>query len=215
MIFEQLHIGGDKNLAYLVGDESTRQVAAVDPGANPYMLLDRARELDARITHVIATHSHYDHIAGVDDILRKTDAKYAAYQTVDGVDVALTDGQVLHIGSVPIRVIFCPGHCRDSILLLCGESKLIVGDELFIGGVGITHSESQARLHYRNLHEKLLALDDDLEVYPGHDYGARPSSTIGAERRTNPYLQQPDFPSFWRLRQNWKQYVREHNIGWG
>jgi len=215
MIFEQLHIGGDKNLGYIVGDEKTRELAIVDPGANPYMLLDRAHELGGTVTHVIATHSHYDHIAGVDDILRKTEAKYAAYQTVDGADIGLTDGQTLHIGSVPIKIIFCPGHCRDSILLLCDNQKLIVGDELFIGGVGITRSEQQARLHYRNLHDKLLALDDDLEVYPGHDYGEKPRSTIGEQRRTNPYLLQPDFDSFWHLRQNWKQYIKEHNIPWG
>lgn len=215
MIFEQLHIGGDKNLAYLIGDESSHEVAAVDPGANPYMLIKRADELGARITYVIATHSHYDHIAGVDEILRKTDAKYAAYQTIDEADLRLTDGQVIHVGSVPIKAIFCPGHCRDSILLLCGDDKLIVGDEIFVGGVGITRSESQARLHYRNLHEKLLALDDNLEIYPGHDYGPTPSSSIGHERRTNPYLLQPDFASFWHLRQNWKQYLRENNITWG
>jgi len=215
MIFEQIPIGGDKNFAYLVGDEHTREVAVVDPGSGPQIILDRLEALGARCVLVLATHSHYDHIACVDTITGATGAPFAAYKTVPGVDRRLDDGEVVTIGSVEIRIIFCPGHCADAILLLCNNEKLIVGDEIFIGGVGITRSAEQARLHYDNLHNIMFALDDGLEVYPGHDYGAKPSSTIGEQRRTNPYLQQPDFESFWHLRQNWKQYCREHGIAWG
>ena len=215
MIFEQLQIGGDKNLAYLVGDEQAGEVAAVDPGCNPRMLLGRANELGAKIMLIMATHSHYDHVAGVDELQRATAARFAAYKTVAGVDEPLDDGEEIRIGSVIIKIRFCPGHCHDAILLICNNEKVIVGDELFIGGCGITSSAEQARLHYDNLHGVLMSLDDKLEVYPGHDYGAKPFSTIGEQRRTNPYLQQPDFDSFWHLRRNWKQHCREQGIDWG
>ncbi|MDH3583358.1 MAG: hydroxyacylglutathione hydrolase family protein [Phycisphaerae bacterium] len=215
MIFEQIDIGGDKNFAYLVGDEQTGAIAAVDPGANPGLVQKRAEALGGRIELILATHSHYDHIAGVDVLKGATGAPFAAHASVAGVDRPLEDGDMVEIGSVSIRAIFCPGHCRDSLLLLCNDEKLLVGDELFIGGCGITRSADQARQHYENLHAKLMTLPDHLEVYPGHDYGAKPVSTIGEQKATNPYLLQPDFESFWHLRQNWKVHCREHGIDWG
>ena len=215
MLFEQLHIGGDKNLAYIFGDERTMEVAAVDPGENPRLLVERMRELGATCRYVLATHSHIDHIWGVDDVTGPTAAPFAGHPSVPGVTMPLSDGQTFHVGSVPVRVIYCPGHAPDSVLYVIADQKVLTGDELFIGGVGITRSESQARLHYTNLHHRLLTLPDHLEVYPGHDYGAKPSSTIGEQRRTNPYFQQKDFQAFWHLRQNWKQYVKDHGLKWG
>jgi len=215
MIFEQLHIGSDKNLAYLVGDASSGEVVAVDPGSNPGLLAERIDELGVRCVGILATHSHYDHIAGVDVLKNRTGAPFIGHHTIPGVDRGLNDGDTLEIGSVTIRAIHCPGHCADSMLLVIDNAKVLVGDELFIGGVGITRSESQARVHHANLHQKLLALPDHLEVYAGHDYGEKPSSTIGEQRATNPYLLQPSFEKFWHLRQNWKSYCAEHGIDWG
>jgi hydroxyacylglutathione hydrolase len=215
MIFEQLQIGGDKNLAYLVGDEGARQLAAVDPGCNPAMLAERIRQLGATCPWIFATHGHHDHIAGVDELKAATGARLAGHPNLPGVEIPLADGQVIQIGAITVRAVHCVGHAPDSVLLVIDDRKLLTGDELFIGGVGITRSESQARIHYSNLHHKLLSLPDHLEVYPGHDYGAKPSSTLGEQRRTNPYFQQKDFAAFWHLRQNWKQYVKEHGLKWG
>lgn len=213
MLFEQLHIGGDKNLAYLFGDE--RQAAAVDPGCNAAMLIDRIRTLGVTCRYVFATHGHHDHVAGVEELKAATGAKLCGHPNLPGVELPLADGQVLRVGGVNVRAVHCVGHAPDSVLLIIDEQKVLTGDELFVGGVGITRSESQARIHHANLHAKLLALDDALEVYPGHDYGVKPLSTIGEQRRTNPYFQQKDFEDFWRLRQNWKQYVNEHGLKWG
>lgn len=216
MIFEPVHVGGDKNFGYLIVDEETREAVVVDPGADPGAMLARAKELDAEIVLVLATHSHYDHIAGVDMICRRRSCPFAGYKTIAGIDRPLDDGDVVTVGEgVTIRCIHCPGHCDDSLLLVCNEQKVIAGDEIFIGGVGITRSEEQARLHYTNLHGILMKLPDEMEVYVGHDYGAAPSSTIGEQRRTNPFLLQPDFESFWHLRQNWKAYCAERGIDWG
>ena len=216
MLFEQVQLGGvEKNLGYIFGDEESREVAVVDPGMNPQLCIDRVHELRATCRFVLATHSHFDHIAGVEEITRAFDCPFAAHEDVPGVTMPLEDGQEFLVGSLPVRALHCPGHCDDSVLYLIHSAKLLTGDELFVGGVGITRSESQARLHYENLHRMILALPDEIEVYPGHDYGAKPSSTIGEQRRTNPYFQQPDFASFWRLRQNWKQHVRERGLKWG
>ncbi len=216
MIFEQVPIGGDKNLGYLVGDATTRQVAAVDPGMNPHALSRRAEEIGATITLILATHSHSDHVAGVPELKRITqNPPFAAHPDVRGIDRALNDGEILKVGDLSIRVLHCPGHCADSIVYLIDEYKALVGDELFVGGVGKSWNEDQARVHFLNLHGVLLGLDDDVEVFPGHDYGIRPFSTIGEQRTSNPFLVQPDFESFWHLRQNWKQYVKAHDIPWG
>lgn len=215
MYFEQIAIDGDKNFAYLIADENSGEAAVVDPGCDPGRVMNHVKEKGFTVKYILATHSHYDHIAGVDVIKRSTGAPFAAYKSVPEVDHPIDDGEVLRVGDVSIRAVFCPGHCADSLLFIIDNQKILVGDELFIGGVGITRSEEQARLHHHNLHHTLMQQADHLEVYPGHDYGAKPSSTIAEQRETNPYLQQPSFEAFWHLRQNWKAYCKEHGIDWG
>jgi glyoxylase-like metal-dependent hydrolase (beta-lactamase superfamily II) len=213
--FEILRMGPDKNLAYLFGDETTGEYAAVDPGFEPDKHLHAVQALGGRIVLILATHSHRDHIAGLDDLKRATGAPLAAHPDFPGVDRPLADGETFQVGSIPCHAWHHPGHCADSILIEIENRKLIVGDELFIGGVGRTHNEAQARVHYNSLHRRLLTLPDHLELHPGHDYGATPTSTLGEQRRSNPYLLQPDFDSFWWLRQNWKTYCQQHGIRWG
>ena len=142
----------------------------------------------------------------------QTDARFAAFKTVSGIDRPLADGEQLELGSVQIRMIHCPGHSADSLAMLVDGTRCLTGDELFVGKIGGTATESMAAEQYRSLHEKLLALDDSVEVYPGHDFGTSPSSTIGRERRTNPFLLQESFEDFWHLKRNWAQYKKEHGI---
>ena len=111
-----------------------------------------------------------------------------------------------------IRIIHCPGHSPESIGLLVDETKLISGDELFVGKVGGTGSEDQARTQYDSLHGRFMTLDDAVEVWPGHDVGVQPSSTIGHERRTNPFLLRESFEDFLWLKRNWAQYKKEQGI---
>jgi glyoxylase-like metal-dependent hydrolase (beta-lactamase superfamily II) len=87
---------------------------------------------------------------------------------------------------VPIKVIHTPGHTPDSICLLVDNKKLLTGDTLFVGECGRTDLlGGNSRSMYHSLFNKLLKLGDDVEVYPGHDYGSKPSSTIGEEKRSN------------------------------
>ncbi len=121
------------------------------------------------------------------------------------------DGDTLRLGTMTLTFIHTPGHTDDSICVL-GGNKLVTGDTLFVGKVGGTDYGAGAFKEYESLHNKLMTLDDGVEVYPGHDYGVKPSSTIGHERRTNPFLLRDSFESFLDLKMNWLEYKKEHGI---
>ncbi|MBD3334476.1 MAG: MBL fold metallo-hydrolase [Candidatus Eisenbacteria bacterium] len=211
MIFEQIRVGGDRNFAYLIGDPAAKRAAVADPAYDPDMVLDRAGELGLEVAYLINTHGHFDHAGGNDRVLQRTGAELLR-AGAGGVD----DGASVSLGSVTLTFIHTPGHTADSMCILAEEpgeaGKLVTGDTLFVGKVGGTGYGRDARQEYDSLHEKLLGLPDETEVWPGHDYGAAPSSTIGRERETNPFLLQPDFDAFVDLKRNWLEYKRRHGI---
>jgi glyoxylase-like metal-dependent hydrolase (beta-lactamase superfamily II) len=100
-------------------------------------------------------------------------------------DVGVKDGDTVEVGTLKVKVLHTPGHCPDHICLLV-DGKLMTGDLLFIGECGRTDltGGSASEMH-NSLFNKILPLDDSIEVYPGHDYGSKPSSTIGDERKSN------------------------------
>jgi glyoxylase-like metal-dependent hydrolase (beta-lactamase superfamily II) len=104
---------------------------------------------------------------------------------------------VLTVGKIQIKVIYTPGHTVDSICLLVDKKKLLTGDTLFVGECGRTDfGGGSSKSMYNSLFNKLMKLDDEVEVYPGHDYGAKPSSTIGEERKSNYTLQPRSLEDF-------------------
>lgn len=209
MIFEQIAVGGDRNFAYLVGDQGTREVAAIDPGSGPELVVRRSGLLGVKVRFVLNTHGHQDHTGGNLVVQRLTGAKLAAFA---GGDLPLQDGDLLHLGDLRIKTLHTPGHTADSVCFLAGEN-LVTGDTLFVGKIGGTHDRESALQEYRALHEKICTLPPGTGVWPGHDYGTRPSSTVGEELRTNPFLLCPDFESFFDLKNNWAEYKRIHGIG--
>ena len=107
--------------------------------------------------------------------------------------------------------IHTPGHSPDSMCVLV-NNNLVSGDTLFVGKVGGTASPEEARVEFESL-KRLMVLEDSINVWPGHDYGVRPSSTIGEERQTNPFcLRLNNFDDFLWLKVNWLAYKEEHNI---
>lgn len=115
------------------------------------------------------------------------------------------------MGNLEIRIIHTPGHTKDSICIYIGDG-VFTGDTLFVGKVGGTDFGSQAEAEYNSLHKKLLTLPDSTRVFPGHDYGTSPESTILRERQTNPFLLRPDIESFIELKRNWTEYKKKHGI---
>ena len=190
MFFAQVQQHGD-NFSYVIADENSKEAAVVDPSFNAGALIRILRDRKFKLKYVIDTHGHSDHTAGNHELVSVFGAKVVAHKlSKTSFDVAVEDGEVLVVGQVQIRVIFTPGHTLDSICLLVDNKKLLTGDTLFVGECGRTDLPGgSSRSMYESLFGKLLKLDDDVEVYPGHDYGVKASSTIGEERKSNYTLQ--------------------------
>lgn len=186
MIFEQVAVGTFQNFSYVVGDEQTHVAALVDPAWEVDKLLKLCGERQLKVSHVINTHSHHDHIEGNETVAKRTGAMVVMHETSPvQKDIKVKDGDVVQVGPLKIRVIHTPGHCPDHICLLV-DGKLMTGDTLFVGECGRTDlAGGDSGAMYDSLTNKLLTLDDSIEVYPGHDYGSKPSSTIGFERKNN------------------------------
>ena len=187
MRFAQVPLNGAmKNFGYVLGDDATGEGAVVDPGADHARLLEAARRLGVRVTHVLLTHGHWDHIDETEDVVKATGAKVAAHPANPArPDVPLADGQVLRLGGLDVRTHWTPGHVGDAVCFEVG-GKLLTGDTLFVGECGRTDlpgSDPAAMWH--TLHTVLARLPRTLEVCPGHDYGATPTSTLEREFREN------------------------------
>ncbi|MBD3184686.1 MBL fold metallo-hydrolase [Candidatus Poribacteria bacterium] len=212
MIFEQIRAGGDRNFGYLIGDEKSKEAAVIDPSSDPASLHKAAEKHGLKIIYIIGTHGHGDHTSGIPSLKSKTGAKVVmSDKSQYDADLKVKDGDVLKLGDTELKIIQTPGHTQDSMCILA-EDKLMTGDTLFVGKVGGTYTEEDAEVEFNSLFNKLMKLDDHIEVYPGHDYGTAPTSTIGNERKTNPFLLRTEFEKFKWLKDNWADYKLKHGI---
>lgn len=191
MIFEQIPVGSMQNFAYLIGDEKTSLAVVVDPAWEIDRILDVASRNNLRIIFAIITHCHPDHTSGNDELVKATGAKIVAHETSKvKKDIGVKDGDTLRVGSLELRFIHTPGHSPDSISILV-DNKLMTGDTLFVGECGRTDLPGGSAMQmHGSLFDKLMKLPDQVEVYPGHDYGTKPYSTIGYEKAHN-YVLKP------------------------
>lgn len=212
MFIKQFRVGGDRNFGYLVADEGTRKAVVVDPAFSPENIVEFARENHYEIVYIFNTHDHFDHTNGNPAIERLTGKNALLFGCADPeTGIAVEDGVRFPLGELEVTVLHTPGHTVDSICLYVGDA-VITGDTLFVGKVGGTDLGQGAKTEYHSLHDKLLTLPDETRVFPGHDYGTAPQSTIAQERETNPFLTLPDFEAFVHLKRNWAAYKKEHGI---
>ncbi|MHB1377780.1 MAG: MBL fold metallo-hydrolase, partial [Candidatus Humimicrobiaceae bacterium] len=162
------------------------------------------------IKYVINTHSHIDHSRGNEKFRLSKKGNPVIFINC-GPGTGAGESKSLYLGDLILELIPAPGHTADSICIKVND-KLITGDTLFVGKVGGTCNEEDARTEFESL-KKIIALDLDTEVWPGHNYGVNPSSTIAFELENNPFIKRlGDFSEFLWLKQNWIRYKQEHGI---
>ncbi len=208
----QLTYGPMKNFIHLVGAEGALEVAVIDPAWNVPALLEEVAREEKRIAAVVLTHSHNDHINGVPELLRSHDVPVYAQRAEIAFNPALQDfagalkpvgpGEKAKVGPLELTFVHTPGHTPGSQCLHCGGA-LFSGDTLFVDHCGrCDFPGSDVAQMFDSLHQVIGALPDETKLYPGHDYGAVPVSTLARERQLNPYLLRRDLQSFsdYRLR---------------
>jgi glyoxylase-like metal-dependent hydrolase (beta-lactamase superfamily II) len=196
----QVPIIGTDNFSYLVVCPQTGKALGIDPGVSPESLLNAIRSRELSLQVLANTHGHPDHIAGNAEVLRLTGAKLAAnLLDVPKADIALSEGSKLQIGAITVDVLHTPGHTPGS-LVFNPPGALITGDTLFVTRCGRADfpGSDPAALYHSLL--RLAAFPPETKVFPGHDYGPKPQSTIGFEREHNEYMKCPDLESFLTLR---------------
>ena len=197
MFFRQVQQHGD-NFSYIIADDTTREAAVVDSSFNAGEIARVIKAENLKLEYIISTHSHSDHTAGNAELRSMFNAKTVAHKLSRiNLGVKVDDGDIISIGSITAKVIHTPGHTPDSICLLLDNQKLLTGDTLFVGECGRTDlAGGNSKNMYNSLFHKIMKLNDDVEVYPGHDYGSKSSSTIGEERRSNYTLEPRSLAEF-------------------
>lgn len=208
MFFKQLLLGRMENFIYIVGDPISGDGAVIDPGWEPKRIIEEARRGGVQIKYILNTHCHPDHVAengalkdltGAQIAIHKEEAKYLKHFSPPAPDLELVDGDEIKLGRFPLKVIHTPGHSPGSCCFLI-NNKLITGDTLFVGSIGRTDFQGgDPEVMYDSLCNRIYHLGDDIEVYPGHDYGGKTSSTISYEKRTNPHLRCRSLEEFLRM----------------
>lgn len=190
MIFRQLFDSETFTYTYLIADRASGEAALVDPVREKADRdLQLVADLGLRLTHVLETHVHADHVTAAALLRDRTGARTVmGHRGAACADLHVGAGDVIRLGALAIHVLDTPGHTDDSVSYLV-EGRVLTGDALTIRGAGRTDFQNgDPRLLYRSITEVLFTLPDDTEVWPGHDYRGQTASTIGEEKRCNPRL---------------------------
>ncbi|OGL05854.1 MAG: hypothetical protein A3I03_13350 [Candidatus Rokubacteria bacterium RIFCSPLOWO2_02_FULL_68_19] len=211
---KQMELGPMQNFVYLVGDPATRQCVVVDPAWEIETIVQTAAAADMTIIGALITHTHQDHVGGhlfglnipgVEELLEKVKAKVYVHKAEReflkgfGSDLVKVDNtDTLQVGRLGLTFLHTPGHTPGSQCFLV-DGRLISGDTLFIGSCGRTDLPgSDPSEMYYSLTQRLYKLPDETVLFPGHNYGGA-SSTLGDEKRGNPFMRFPSLGEFLRM----------------
>lgn len=190
MIVHQIQVGNMQNFSYIVVDEDTNESIIIDPSWDLIELEMVIKENNLKIKYIVNTHHHFDHTLGNEAMVESTKAPIIQHENSElKHDISVKDGDVIEFGNSKLKVLHTPGHSKDSICLI-GDGKIFSGDTLFVGNCGrIDLPGGSAKELYHSLFDVLYPLDDNLILYPGHNYGHKETSTIGQEKITNMVMQ--------------------------
>ena len=188
MIIKQIEVGYMDNFCYIVGCEDTRQAMVIDPGADVERILSVADKEGLNIVNIVNTHGHGDHTAGNARLKALTGAEIIIHMLdADGypeADIQIIDEDIWPLGEITFDIFHTPGHTPGGICLYA-QGNLFTGDTLFVGDSGRTDLAGGHRPTLGKSIRRLMELPDDTIIWPGHNYGPTPSSTIHWEKRNN------------------------------
>lgn len=201
ILIQQIAVGPMANFSYLIADATRKVAAYVDPGWEAAKVVGpngAAAKNGWAIEKILLTHTHFDHIQDLRAAWELTKAPVFVHAleigavaeaggAMSGAAHAIASEEIIHIGDVAVKCLHTPGHTPGMICFYAAP-HLITGDMLFVDGCGrVDLPGSDPEKMFESL-RRLSQLPDDTIIYPGHDYGPTPTSTIGAQKKTNPYL---------------------------
>jgi glyoxylase-like metal-dependent hydrolase (beta-lactamase superfamily II) len=205
MSIEQIKIGFD-NFSYVIWCPNTLKAAIVDPSFDSSSALRFISNKNLELEYIITTHYHSDHTSDI----RRVKASHPSAKIIasekdgaklgENIDVNITGRERLNLGDVALEFILTPGHTSGGICIIVDNEALLTGDTLFIGDCGRTDlPDGSLEDMFNTLHKIIMSLPDHLIVYPGHDYGNKPSDLLGNQKRINKVLIARDFNEFSRI----------------
>ena len=192
MLFHQLFDKSSSTYTYLIASAKGREALIIDPVLeNIEQYIKLLNELDLKLVKVIDTHIHADHITAASKLKNKTNCTtiMGEHTPSDAVEIKVKDNEIIYVDKLEIKVIYTPGHTKDSYSFLMND-YLFSGDTLLINGTGRTDFQGgNSEDSYNSIFNRLLKLPEETLLYPAHDYNGQTVSSIGKEKKFNPRLQ--------------------------